>query len=219
MLHICLVEDSTKLWSMIHEEIIDQWFTCDWYTCVEDIHMNFLQRYHIFILDVMLPGKDWYSFAHEIREICNAGIIFLTAKSSIDHKEEWFDAWADDYITKPFHTKELIMRIDALSERLEPTHFVQLDNVCIDITNRMAKKDNTLVHLTPIEREVLSCLIRNNWSVCRRADLIEKVRWTDQVYGMHRSLDVSVAHIRKKLWKHCIETVPSVWYKLWKRSN
>lgn len=215
MLNICLVEDNVKLWDMVQQSLLEEWYMCDRYTSVEKIDIGKQARYHLFLLDVMLPWEDGVSFAKRLRNESKVWIIMLTAKSSMNDKEEWFDSGADDYITKPFKVRELVLRIDALSERLEPTTFFKLWDIFIDRKGRCAKKDWSLVHLTPTEWEVMWCLLRSKWSVCWRADLIEHVWWTDEMYGMNRSLDVSIANIRKKLWKECIDTTPWVWYQLW----
>ena len=214
MLHICLVEDNVKLWDMVQQSLLEEWYMCDWYTSVEKIDAWKQARYHVFLVDVMLPWEDGISFAARLREESKVWIIMLTAKSWMHDKEAWFDSGADDYITKPFKMRELILRIDALSQRLEPTNFFKLWDIFIDRKSRCAKKWWELVHLTPTEWEVMWCLLRGKWSVCRRADLIEHVWWTDEMYGMNRSLDVSIANIRKKLWKECIDTTPWVWYQL-----
>jgi len=215
MIHLCLVEDNEKLWDLLQQELVEAWYICDWYTNVEKIDKKKSARYHIFVLDIMLPWEDGITFAKRIREESMAWIIFVSAKGWYDSKEEWFLAWADDYITKPFKISELLLRIRALSERLEPTHYFKLRDVMIDWKWRLAKKSWENIHLTPIEREVVWCLLRNRGTVCRRADLIEYVWGTDQMFGMNRSLDVAVTNIRKKLWKEFIETLPGIGYQLW----
>ncbi len=215
MLHICLVEDNEELGDLVQQALVDAWYICDWYQSVEQITASKAERYHIFLLDVMLPWKTWFDYAEQLRVDSHAGIIFLSAKSSLDDKKQWFTVWADDYVTKPFSMEELILRITALAERLEPTHYFKLREVVIDWKWRLAKKEWKHVHLTPIEREVVWCLLRNRWTICRRADLIEYVWGTDAMFGMNRSLDVAITNIRKKLWKEFIETLPGIWYQLW----
>lgn len=217
MLILALIEDNEKIGNLLQQALFDEWYTCDRHTSVEAIDQKKFLTYHIFLVDVMLPWEDGIHFAERVREKSKAGIIFLTAKSTIDDKEQWFNAWADDYITKPFKTKELFMRIDALAQRLEPTVFFQIKNVLIDWENRLITKDQKIIHLTPTEREIVWCLLRSKWIVCLRANLIEHVWWIDELFGMNRSLDVAIANIRKKLWKQFIETIPWVGYKLWKK--
>ena len=200
---------------MVYEWLLEAWYDCDRYMSVEETSETDISDYHLFVLDVMLPGVDGFSFGKEIRKHSEAGIIFLTAKSWLDDKIEWFDLGGDDYLTKPFKMKELIARIDALSTRLEPTHYITIWDVSLDRKARSIRKHNELVHLTPTEWELVWFLLKNRWSVCRRADIIEYIWWGDQVYEMSRSLDVAVANIRKKLGKEFITTLPWVWYQLW----
>lgn len=215
MLHLCLIEDNEKLGDMVQQELIEAGYLCDRHTNAEKVDEKKMEKYHVFIVDIMLPWEDGISFAANIRKKSSAWIIFVTAKWAYTVKEEAFSVWADDYITKPFKVSELLLRIKALAERLEPTHYFKLRDVLIDRKSRIAKKWWTIVHLTPIERQVVWCLLRNRWTVCWRADLIEYVWWTDEMFGMNRSLDVAVANIRKKLWKEFIETLPGIWYQLW----
>ena len=176
--------------------------------------MRNVDKYHIFILDVMLPGMDWFEFAKLIREKTFAGIIFLTAKSTLQDKASWFEAGADDYMTKPFETKELLFRINALSKRLEDIQFVQYDNIFIDVKSYLARKSGELVHLTPNEWWVLTCLIQARGMVVQRTDILEDVWWGEAIFSMSRSLDVTITYLRKKLSPQLIETVVWIWYKM-----
>ncbi len=214
MLSLCLVEDNMKLWKLLHASLCDAWYVCDWYTAAEDFSFDMLDTYHIFLIDVMLPGEDGFSFAEKLRERARVGIIFLTAKWSLQDKKEWFGVWADDYIVKPFVTQELILRIESLAMRISDTHYYTYEDIIIDREAREAKKSGEVVHLTPIEWEVVWYLLRNIWLACNRTDIIEYVWSTDDIFSMSRSLDVAIATIRKKLDKRMIETITNVWYKI-----
>lgn len=214
MLSLCLIEDTEKLWTLIQETLIDEGFLCDRYTSVEAFPTKHISRYHIFLLDINLPGTDGVTFAKELREVWPMGIIFLTAKGSLSEKEEWFATWADDYIVKPFSPKELIMRIDALSSRLTDIHYFEYKDIYIDWKHHEAKRWSTHIHLTPIEREVLGYMLRYVWLPCQRSDIIDHVWWYDAMFSMSRSLDVTIARLRNKLDKELIETISWVWYKI-----
>ncbi len=214
MISLCLIEDNQKLGSMISEVLIDEWYHCDRYESVESFPIQHSLRYHIFLLDINLPWEDGLSFATKLREWWTVGIIFLTAKWTLDDKMKWFDAWADDYLVKPFETKELIARIDSLTTRLSEQYYYVFDDIYIDQKNREVKKWESHIHLTPIEREVLWFLLRSTGFVCSRWDIIDHVRWHDALFSMSRSLDVTIAHLRSKLQKEMIETVSGVWYKI-----
>jgi len=214
MLSLCLIEDNKKLWNLLQQALLEEWYACDWYTSAEKVSFNNITKYHIFIIDVMLPGEDGYSFAKRLREAVPVGIIFLTARWSLQDKQQWFEAGADDYIVKPFVTDELVMRIDSLSTRIKDIHYFVFNDISIDWKGREIKKGDAYMHLTPIEWEVLWYLLRNVWLVCNRTDIIEYVRGTDDLFSMSRSLDVTIANIRKKLDKKMIETITNVWYKI-----
>jgi DNA-binding response OmpR family regulator len=218
MISLCLIEDNQKLWSMLQESLLEEWYSCDRYTSIESFPNEHIARYHIFLLDINLPWMDGVTFAESLREKWTVGIIFLTANGTLDDKMKWFDAGADDYIVKPFATAELVVRIDSLSTRLSDKHYFIYKDIYIDWKHREAKKWETHVHLTPIEREVLWCLLRDAWYQCNRSDIIDHVWWHDALFSMSRSLDVAIAHLRKKLDKEMIETISGVWYKLNKTS-
>lgn len=209
-----MIEDNKKLWAMLQESLIEEWYICDRYQSVENFPSKHSSRYHIFLLDVNLPGMNGIEYGAQLREKWPVGIIFLTANGTLDDKMKWFDAGADDYIVKPFATQELILRIESLSTRLTDQHYFVCDDIYIDWKHREAKKWDQHVHLTPIEREVLWYMIPNVWFVCSRADIIDHVWWYDALFSMSRSLDVTIAHLRKKLGKKLIETISGVWYKV-----
>ena len=214
MLSICLIEDNKKLWPLIHQWLIEAGRRCDRYSSVEKLSEKHFVRYHIFLVDVMLPGEDGYSFVERIRERSDVGIIMITAKWSLADKQTWFDAWADDYIVKPFSIEELNMRIEALSTRLSDIAYYTYGDIFIDWKSRLARNGEKILHLTPIEWEVLGCLLSHKWVVAQRADIIDHVRWADEMRGMSRSLDVTISHLRSKLGKEIINTIPGVWYQI-----
>ncbi len=214
MLSLCLIEDNKKLWPLVHQWLLEAWWRCDRYSSVEKLSEKHFVRYHIFLVDVMLPGEDGYSFVEKLRERSDVWIIMLTAKWSMEDKKTGFAVWVDDYLVKPFSMEELKMRIEALSTRLTDTAFYTFEEIFIDRKSRLARKWDTVLHLTPIEWEVLGCLLRNKWVVAQRADIIDHVWGADEMRWMSRSLDVTISHLRSKLTKQMIQTVAGVWYQI-----
>jgi DNA-binding response OmpR family regulator len=84
MLTLCLIEDNEELGALTQEELIEAGYACDWYQSAELFPMSKIDRYHIFLIDVMLPGKDGFAMAEEIRKHSKVGIIFLTAKADYE---------------------------------------------------------------------------------------------------------------------------------------
>lgn len=209
---ICFIEDHEVLWSITQQELQVAWYHCDRFTSRTDAIDILL--YDCFILDVMLPGYDGFTIWSMIRKKSDAWIIYLTAKVQFTDKETWFWVWADDYLTKPFKVEELLLRIKALITRL-PEKVLTLENwTTIDTESREVTYKWKVIHLTPIERRVLWTLVENIWIPCSRVVLIESWWWDDMLFSMSRSLDVTIANLRSKLWKSSITTISKVWYQL-----
>ena len=120
---VLLVEDDSIIWQNICEYLEENSFMVtlkdNWEDWLKEAIKN---KYDIFIFDVMLPKKDWFQMAKEIREAeVKTPIIFLTAKEDLESKERWFNVWWDDYLTKPFKLKELILRMRSILKRINQT--------------------------------------------------------------------------------------------------
>ena len=131
-LKILLIEDDENLGSITNDYLIAAGFDCNWKKNGEVGYQSFVKNsFDIVIMDVMMPIKDGFSTAQDIRGIDkNTPIIFLTAKSMKEDTLKGFEIGADDYITKPFNMEELIARINAIIKRTksdENTHFDDLD--------------------------------------------------------------------------------------------
>lgn len=209
---VCLIEDHEILWALTQQELVEAWYNCDRHTSRDDSIK--IHQYDCFILDVMLPGYDGFQIWTIIREQSDVGIIYLTAKLKFTDKKKWFNIWADDYLTKPFVMNELILRIGAIIKRT-PDRIIQLSTwIIIDLEKRIINKNNINIHCTPIEWHVLQELMANIWRPCSRVALVEAWRGEDSLFSMSRSLDVTIANLRSKLWKESITTVSKVWYQI-----
>lgn len=210
--HICLIEDHETLWKLTQQELQSSWYACERYTSWNsDIN---IEQFDCFVLDVMLPWIDGFTIWKNIRAVSDVWIIYLTAKIQLEDKIRWFKTWADDYLTKPFLMKELTLRIAALLQRVPKSTILLSTWVTIDITKRIITNQTQTIHCTPIERHVLTELVQNHWKPCSRVSLIEAGWWEDSLFSMSRSLDVTIANLRSKLWKSVISTIPKIWYQL-----
>lgn len=172
------------------------------------------------IVDVMMPFMDGYSLTKEIRQRYDIPIILLTAKSQIEDKEKGFHAGTDDYLVKPFETKELIFRIQALLRRYDK----QQEDSMICFGNTMINKNNYEVQigdhtiLLPLkEFELLHFLCSNPMQVFSRNHLIEKI-WGMDYEGDERTVDVHIKRLRERFSKLTddfhIKTIRGVGYLL-----
>ena len=177
------------------------------------------------ILDVMMPLKDGFTLAKEIRSIdADIPILFLTAKSLKEDVIKGFKIGADDYVKKPFSVEELIARVDAILRRSkipsnELNHQIvfQIGAFSFDSEFNILKIDKEQIKLTDKESEILAELCRNQNEITDRRSLLIKV-WGDDSFFNSRSLDVYITKLRKYLKKDLnvdLVTIRSKGFKLW----
>lgn len=175
------------------------------------------------LLDIMLPGLDGWQICREIRKTSQTPIIMLTAKGETFDKVLGLELGADDYITKPFETKEVIARIKAVLRRSSTTTTatetpkeVNFDKLSINLTNYVLKVDGKTIDTPPKELELIFHLASNPNRVYTRDQLLDEV-WGFEYYGDSRTVDVHVKRLREKLegvsdkWE--LKTVWGVGYK------
>lgn len=175
------------------------------------------------LLDIMLPGLDGWQICREIRKTAQTPIIMLTAKGELFDKVLGLELGADDYITKPFETKEVVARIKAVLRRSvsaapvsDTKKEVEFDNLAISLTNYELKVNGKAIDTPPKELELIYHLASNPNKVYTRNQLLDEV-WGFEYYGDSRTVDVHVKRLREKLdgvsdkWE--LKTVWGVGYK------
>lgn len=161
--------------------------------------------YDFLILDVMMPIKDGFTLAREIRETDkDIPILFLTAKSLQEDKMEGFKIGADDYLTKPFSMEELIVRIEAILRRTQANkpnknkEFFTIGKFSFDVTRHILSADGDSHKLTSKEAELLKMLCARQNETLDRSVALKQI-WHDDSYFNARSMDVYVTKLRKYL--------------------
>ncbi len=175
------------------------------------------------LLDIMLPGMDGWQICREIRKTSQIPIIMLTAKSETFDKVLGLELGADDYITKPFETKEVVARIKAVLRRSAPQNSntedvkeISYDKLTINLNNYELTVNGVVVPTPPKELELIFHLASNPNRVFTRDQLLDEV-WGFECYVDSRTVDVHIKRLREKLegvsdkWE--IETVWSKGYK------
>jgi DNA-binding response OmpR family regulator len=163
-------------------------------------------EFHICILDVMMPKKDGFSLAKDIRKVNKEiPILFLSAKSDTEDKIQGFEAGCDDYLTKPFSTEELILRVKALLKRVDLSFDetkggsqFQIGNYHFDFENYVLLFGDETRKLTKKEAEILQMFCKHRNQVLPR-ELVLNAVWGQDDYFVGRSLDVFVTKLRKYL--------------------
>lgn len=176
----------------------------------------------LILLDIMLPKLDGWQVCREIRKTSETPIIMLTAKGETFDKILGLELGADDYVSKPFDTKEVIARIKAVlrrsheSDKSSQVNEVRYDKLRINLTNYELVVDGVKIDTPPKELELIYHLASNPNRVYTRDQLLDEV-WGFDYYGDSRTVDVHVKRLREKLenvsdeW--CLKTVWGVGYK------
>ena len=173
------------------------------------------------LLDIMLPKLDGWQVCREIRKFSDKPIIMLTAKGEVFDRVLGLELGADDYVVKPFDTKEVVARIKAVlrrsaanaSEEVKEVHY---DKLSINLTNYELKVNGVQIDTPPKEMELIFHLAKNPNKVFTRDQLLDEV-WGFDYYGDSRTVDVHVKRLREKLegvsdkWE--LRTVWGVGYK------
>jgi len=202
---ILLVEDDFNLGFVIQDLLSDDGYQV--HLCKdgkEGLRQFNKKKYDLCVLDVMLPKKDGFSLAEDIRKLNNeVPIVFLTAKNLAEDKVRGLKLGADDYITKPFGNEEFLLRVKAILKRsnLEGSESREItyalgritfspNNYALTLPNGTHKK------LTQKESELLKLFCQNHGKVLER-DLIANMIWGDDSYFVGRSMDVFITKLRK----------------------
>ena len=173
------------------------------------------------VLDVMMPEADGWQVCKEIRKTSDTPIIMLTAKGETFDKVLGLELGADDYMVKPFETKELIARIKAVLRRFDTKEKVSEDevayeNISVNLVNYELKLNGEIIEIPPKELELLHFLASNPNRVFTREQLLEEV-WGFDYFGDSRTVDVHIKRLREKIeniegnWT--LKTVWGVGYK------
>lgn len=205
IIKVLLAEDEPSLGQIVKESLETRNF--------EVFHaLNGEEAYEIYqtnspdilVLDVMMPKKDGFTLAKEIRqENKHLPIIFLTAKSQAKDVVEGFEHGGNDYLKKPFSMEELIIRINALLDRIELRRnydAINIGNYIFNYTKQVLSFNGEIKKLTHRESELLFHLSQRKNEILDRSFILKKL-WGDDDFFNARSMDVFISKLRKKL-KH-----------------
>lgn len=202
---ILLCEDDENLGTLLCEYLIAKGYDA---TLCPDGEAGFKEfqkeKFDICILDVMMPKKDGFTLAQDIRQMnSQVPIIFLTARVQKEDVLEGFDKGADDYITKPFSMEELVKRVEAILRRVrgkknrESTMY-KIGRFTFDTQKQLLTIDGKSTKLTTKENELLALLCSHANEILKRNDALRTI-WIDDNYFNARSMDVYITKLRKHL--------------------
>lgn len=199
---ILVIEDDRKIASFLERGLREDGYAVDVARDgVEGLLNARVYDYDLLVLDLMLPGKNGYEIARELR---SAGktvpILMLTARDSTQDIVMGLDVGADDYLTKPFSFDELLARVRALIRRGGATRTERLSyaDVDMDRLRHTAQRGGRTLNLTPKEFQLLEFFLLHPEEVVRRTELLEKV-WDLHFDPMTNVVDVHIGNLRRKL--------------------
>ena len=174
---------------------------------------------NLILLDLMLPGIDGYQVCREIRQQSNVPIIMLSAKGEVFDKVLGLELGADDYIIKPFDSKELVARVKAVLRRYQPAQAAQTKpagkyvgdpDLTINLTNYSVVYKGKTVDMPPKELELLYFLASSPNQVFTREQLLDHI-WGYEYIGDTRTVDVHIKRLREKIKDHASWAISTVW--------
>ncbi len=223
MYHLLVVDDEEKI-----RTIIRKYAEFEGHTVTEagngmravELCRQSPQAFDLVIMDVMMPELDGFSAAAEIRKVSAVPVLMLSARGEEYDKIHGFELGADDYVVKPFSPKELMMRVGAIMNRVQPPaagprrDVLQLEGLCIDFGAHMVTVDGQAASLSPKEYDLLCYLAQNRGLALTREMLITNV-WGYDFYGDDRTLDTHIKLLRKSLgpYSKFIVTLRGVGYR------
>lgn len=219
---ILLVEDDPNLGFVIKDNLSDKGFEVT--HCLNGLEAEriiYKNKFDLYLFDVMMPKKDGFTLAQEVREKKDeTPIIFLTAREMQEDKLKGFAVGGDDYITKPFNFDELIMRIEAILKRTKtavPEQKVfNIGKYILQVDELKLLQDKEIISITKKEAALLEYLAKNMNQPVKREDMLVKI-WKDDSYFAGRSMDVYITKLRKYLKEDPnieIQNVHGVGFKL-----
>ena len=175
---------------------------------------------NLVLLDLMLPGIDGYQVCREIRAHSSTPVIMLSAKGEVFDKVLGLELGADDYIMKPFDSKEMVARVRAVLRRYQPSRSedaggekakcVEYEGISINLTNYSVMCDGQHVEMPPKELEPLYCLASSPNQVFTREQLLDRI-WGYEYIGDTRTVDVNIKRLREKIKDHPHWSLSTVW--------
>ncbi len=174
---------------------------------------------NLVLLDLMLPGMDGYQICREIRTKSSVPIIILSAKGEVFDKVLGLELGADDYLMKPFDTKELVARVKAVLRRFQTTktdsasgssQLVEFPDLSINLSNYSVVYESNKIDMPPKELELLYFLASSPNHVFTREQLLDHI-WGYEYAGDTRTVDVHVKRLREKIKDHANWSIATVW--------
>tara|TARA_B100000787_G_scaffold155092_1_gene130307 strand:+ start:754 stop:1431 length:678 start_codon:yes stop_codon:yes gene_type:complete len=217
--HILIVDDDDRIRSLAKQYLNDNKFLVTTSCSAEDAEEKILIiKFDLIVLDIMMPGKNGLEFIQENKKKINTPIILLTAKGETNDRVQGLETGADDYLSKPFEPKELILRIKNIlnkTKKNDQKRIIKFDNIKIDLNKQLILKNEIRFKINNTEKIILEKMISEPGKTFSREDIGRLIDLDKE-----RSIDVIITRLRKKLEvdpknPRYLQTLRGAGYVLW----
>lgn len=211
---ILLVEDNKSIIKGLEYAFAQNGYSCEYCLSLDEAVRKAPFNYDAAVLDIMLPDGNGFDLFKKIRRYSDLPVIFLTAVDDEDSVVNGLELGADDYITKPFSTRELIARIKRVASKNSKKNIITVSGVTLDLDKSAVFENGKQLELTALEYKLLSLLMQNAGKVVTRELIFEKIWDVSGNFVNDNTLTVYIKRIRKKLDADIIKTVKGMGYQV-----
>lgn len=211
---ILLVEDNKSMIKGLEYAFAQNGYSCEYCLSLDEAVRKAPFNYDAAVLDIMLPDGNGFDLFKKIRRYSDLPVIFLTAVDDEDSVVNGLELGADDYITKPFSTRELIARIKRVANKNSKKNIITVSGVTLDLDKSAVFENGKQLELTALEYKLLSLLMQNVGKVVTRELIFEKIWDVSGNFVNDNTLTVYIKRIRKKLDADIIKTVKGLGYQV-----
>lgn len=211
---ILLVEDNKSIIKGLEYAFAQNGYSCEYCLSLDEAVRKAPFNYDAAVLDIMLPDGNGFDLFKKIRRYSDLPVIFLTAVDDEDSVVNGLELGADDYITKPFSTRELIARIKRVANKNSKKNIITVSGVTLDLDKSAVFENGKQLELTALEYKLLSLLMQNVGRVVTRELIFEKIWDVSGNFVNDNTLTVYIKRIRKKLDADIIKTVKGMGYQV-----
>ena len=217
--HILIVDDDERIRELVKEYLNqNNYLVSTAKDSIDAIEKTKIIKFDLIVLDIMMPGKTGLEFTHEHKNRINTPILLLTAKGEPSERIEGLELGADDYLTKPFEPKELILRINNIltkTKSLEIKRIIKFGNIKIDLKKQFIFKNDQSLKINNTEKMILDKMISSPGKIFKREEIASLIDLNKE-----RSIDVIVTRLRKKIEENpknpkYLQTIRGEGYVLW----
>lgn len=212
MIKILLVEDDPSLGATLRDRLVKDGYDVTWANTMADASKAARDHaFDLYVFDVGLPDGNGFELA---RQVPPKPLIFLTAQGDAESRLKGYDLGAEEYIPKPFHLRELLMRIKHVLENHAPAHRLEIGDVQVDFDAFTFARGGKLENVATKDLQLLKLLVDESPNVVSRDEALDKL-WGEDKFPSNRTVDNAIVRLRTVLEKHgaCIESVRGIGYR------